>query len=106
MVAFPDDYKTLVPKVLIETMATVGASFLSRINLATGDVVPETRGLAKGGTLDFFRSSYGEALVSFTLFVVLLDLMAIRHCTLNHLASTYYYHLWKCSYLHVCFLRI
>ncbi|KAF7148874.1 hypothetical protein RHSIM_Rhsim03G0167200 [Rhododendron simsii] len=48
MVAFPDDYKTLVPKVLIETMATVGASFLSRINLATGDVVPETRGLAKG----------------------------------------------------------
>lgn len=48
MIAFPDDYKTLVPKVLIETMATVGASFVSRINLATGDVVPETRGLAKG----------------------------------------------------------
>ncbi|KAL6977618.1 Golgi transport complex subunit 7 [Sarracenia purpurea var. burkii] len=48
MVAFPDDYKTLVPKLIIETMATVGASFVSRINLATGDVVPETKALARG----------------------------------------------------------
>ncbi|XP_057473890.1 conserved oligomeric Golgi complex subunit 7-like [Actinidia eriantha] len=48
MVAFPDDYKSLVPKILIETMATVGASFVSRINLATGGVVPETKALAKG----------------------------------------------------------
>ncbi|KAJ8645999.1 hypothetical protein MRB53_007747 [Persea americana] len=48
MVAFPDDYKTLVPKLLIETMSALGASFVSRINLATGDVVPETRALAKG----------------------------------------------------------
>nr|XP_043617151.1 conserved oligomeric Golgi complex subunit 7 [Erigeron canadensis] len=48
MLAFPEDYKTLVPKLLIEAMVAVGASFVSRINLATGDVVPETRALAKG----------------------------------------------------------
>ncbi|XP_062092177.1 conserved oligomeric Golgi complex subunit 7 [Humulus lupulus] len=48
MVAFPEDYKTLVPKLLIETMATIGASFNSRINLSIGEVVPETRALGKG----------------------------------------------------------
>ncbi|KAJ4953366.1 hypothetical protein NE237_030198 [Protea cynaroides] len=48
MTAFPDDYRMLVPKLVIETMATLSASFVSRINLATGDVVPETRALAKG----------------------------------------------------------
>lgn len=48
MVAFPDDYKTLVPKLLVETMASVGSSFVSHINLATGDVVPETKALSKG----------------------------------------------------------
>ncbi|XP_021287062.1 conserved oligomeric Golgi complex subunit 7 [Herrania umbratica] len=48
MVAFPDDYKRLVPKLLMETMAAVGSSFVSRINLATGEVVPETKALAKG----------------------------------------------------------
>ncbi|PSS34369.1 Conserved oligomeric Golgi complex subunit 7 like [Actinidia chinensis var. chinensis] len=48
MVAFPDDYKSLVPKFLIETMTTVGASFVSRINLASGGIVPETKALAKG----------------------------------------------------------
>ncbi|KAJ6933369.1 embryo yellow protein [Populus alba x Populus x berolinensis] len=47
-IAFPEDYRTLVPKLLIETMAALGASFISRINLATGDVVPETKTLAKG----------------------------------------------------------
>ncbi|RVW99502.1 Conserved oligomeric Golgi complex subunit 7 [Vitis vinifera] len=47
MIAFPDDYKTLVPKLLIETMATIGSNFVSRINLATGDVVAETKALAK-----------------------------------------------------------
>ncbi|EXC36303.1 hypothetical protein L484_001268 [Morus notabilis] len=47
-VAFPEDYRTLVPKLLIETMATIGASFVSRINLSTGDVVPETKALGKG----------------------------------------------------------
>ena len=48
MVAFPDDYKTLVPKLLIETMTTIGANFISRISLSTGDVVPETKALGKG----------------------------------------------------------
>ncbi|GAV79125.1 COG7 domain-containing protein [Cephalotus follicularis] len=48
MVAFPEDYKSLVPKLLIETMVTVGSSFVSRINFAVGDVVPETKALAKG----------------------------------------------------------
>ena len=48
MLAFPEDYKNLVPKLLIEAMVAVGASFVSRINLATGDVVPETKALAKG----------------------------------------------------------
>ena len=44
MIAFPDDYKSLVPKLLIEIMAVVGSSFISRINLATADIVPGTLG--------------------------------------------------------------
>ncbi|XWS47666.1 hypothetical protein CRYUN_Cryun13aG0003700 [Craigia yunnanensis] len=48
MVAFPDDYKTLVPKLLMETMVAVGSSFVSCVNRATGEVVPETKALAKG----------------------------------------------------------
>ncbi|KAL3647478.1 Golgi transport complex subunit 7 [Castilleja foliolosa] len=48
MLGFPEDYKTLVPKLLIDTMSAIGASFVSLINLATGDVVPETKGMAKG----------------------------------------------------------
>lgn len=48
LLAFPDDYKTLVPKLLTDTMATIGASFISRINLATGEVLPETKTLNKG----------------------------------------------------------
>ncbi|MQM09770.1 hypothetical protein Taro_042646 [Colocasia esculenta] len=48
MVTFPDDYKALVPKLLIEAMSALGASFISRINMATGDVIPETRMLHKG----------------------------------------------------------
>ncbi|XP_010934963.1 conserved oligomeric Golgi complex subunit 7 [Elaeis guineensis] len=48
MNALPDDYKSLVPKLLIDTMSELGASFVSRVNLATGDVVPETKTLTKG----------------------------------------------------------
>lgn len=48
MLAFPGDYKSLVPKLLMETMAAVGATFVSRINFATGDVVPETKAFSKG----------------------------------------------------------
>ncbi|CAI9092041.1 OLC1v1027184C1 [Oldenlandia corymbosa var. corymbosa] len=46
--AFPEDYRTLVPKLLIETMTVIGQSFVSRANLATGDVIPETKALSKG----------------------------------------------------------
>jgi hypothetical protein len=56
--AFPDDYKTLVPKLLIETMVAIGASFVSRVNLATGEVVPETKALAKG-LLDIVSGDLG-----------------------------------------------
>ncbi|KAL9226723.1 hypothetical protein vseg_002501 [Gypsophila vaccaria] len=56
MTAFPDDYKTLVPKLLMETMSTINASFTSRINLATGDAVPETKALARG-ILDLMSST-------------------------------------------------
>ncbi|XP_051138387.1 conserved oligomeric Golgi complex subunit 7 [Andrographis paniculata] len=48
ILAFPEDYKTLVPKLLVETMLSIGSSFVSRLNLATGDVIPETKALAKG----------------------------------------------------------
>jgi len=48
MIAFPDDYKALVPKLLIEIMSSVNTSFVSRVNLASGDAVPETKTLAKG----------------------------------------------------------
>ncbi|CAJ1934141.1 unnamed protein product [Sphenostylis stenocarpa] len=48
MIAFPEDYKTFVPRLLSETMMTIGTGFISRINLAIGDAVPETKALAKG----------------------------------------------------------
>ncbi|KAF3780650.1 Conserved oligomeric Golgi complex subunit 7 [Nymphaea thermarum] len=48
MTAFPDDYRILVPKLLVEIMAALSTSFSTRINLATGEVVPETRALTKG----------------------------------------------------------
>ncbi|KAK4359020.1 hypothetical protein RND71_021249 [Anisodus tanguticus] len=46
--ALSEEYKTLVPNLLIETMSAIGVSFASQINLATGDAVPETKALAKG----------------------------------------------------------
>uniref|UniRef100_A0A0D9WT34 Conserved oligomeric Golgi complex subunit 7 n=1 Tax=Leersia perrieri TaxID=77586 RepID=A0A0D9WT34_9ORYZ len=48
LTAFPEECKSLVPKVLVETMSELSSSFVSRVNLATGDVVPETRSVAKG----------------------------------------------------------
>lgn len=48
MNALTDDYSFLVPKLLAETMSEINASFVSRINLASGDVVAETRSLTKG----------------------------------------------------------
>ncbi|XP_075087413.1 conserved oligomeric Golgi complex subunit 7 [Nicotiana tabacum] len=48
MLAFPEEFRNLVPNLLIETMSAIGMSFASQINLATGDAVPETKALAKG----------------------------------------------------------
>ncbi|CAL5049214.1 unnamed protein product [Urochloa decumbens] len=48
LAAFPEEYKTLVPKVLVETMSELNSSFVSRVNIATGGVVPETRSVSKG----------------------------------------------------------
>jgi len=48
MVTFPKDYKTLVPRLLSETMVTIRTDFISRINLTVGDFVLETKVLAKG----------------------------------------------------------
>ncbi|CAM0909323.1 unnamed protein product [Alopecurus aequalis] len=46
--AFPEEYRSLVPKVLVEAMSELNSSFVSRVNVATGDAVPETRSVAKG----------------------------------------------------------
>lgn len=56
--AFPEDYRILVPKLLIETMTTVSGSFVLRLNLAIGDVVPETKALAKGCNFHFLLALY------------------------------------------------
>ncbi|KAK8934338.1 hypothetical protein KSP39_PZI014828 [Platanthera zijinensis] len=48
MNALPEDYTSLIPKLLDETMSELCSSFVQRINLATGDVVPETKTLTKG----------------------------------------------------------
>ncbi|GAB2227797.1 hypothetical protein Droror1_Dr00009624 [Drosera rotundifolia] len=47
-ISFPDDYRSLVPKLLIETTSAISGSFVSRVNLATGDAVPATKALSKG----------------------------------------------------------
>lgn len=48
LTAFPEEYRSLVPKVLVEAMSELNSSFVSRVNIATGDAVPETRSVAKG----------------------------------------------------------
>ncbi|KAL9249752.1 Conserved oligomeric Golgi complex subunit 7-like protein [Drosera capensis] len=40
--------RSLVPKLLIETTSAISGSFVSRVNLATGDAVPATKALSKG----------------------------------------------------------
>lgn len=72
MVAFPDDYMTLVPKLLVETMGVLGSSFVSRLNLATGDAVPETKALAKGQIFLLSLVLYPECLGLLASMVVLL----------------------------------
>ncbi|KAL9261733.1 Conserved oligomeric Golgi complex subunit 7-like protein [Drosera capensis] len=48
MISFPDDYRSQVPKLLIETTSAISGSFVSRVNLATGEAVPATKALSKG----------------------------------------------------------
>jgi len=48
MIAFPEDYKTVVSRLLSETMVTIGTGFISRNNHTIGDPIPETKVLAKG----------------------------------------------------------
>lgn len=48
MNALPEDYRSLIPKLLDEAMTELFSSFVQRINLATGDVSPETKTLTKG----------------------------------------------------------
>ncbi|KAK9178591.1 hypothetical protein WN943_027783 [Citrus x changshan-huyou] len=67
MVAFPDDYRTLVPKLLVETMASVGGSFVSRINLATGDFVPETKALSKEKLIVRVKTGFQDEVVEHSL---------------------------------------
>lgn len=49
-----------MPKLLHELMATVSGSFVSRLNLATSEVVPETKALAKGKLQLLFRILYSR----------------------------------------------
>ena len=39
MVAFPEDYKLLVPRLLIETMNSISASFVTRIDTFTSEAL-------------------------------------------------------------------
>lgn len=49
MVAFPEDYKLLVPRLLIETMNSISASFITRIDTFTSEATAASRALS-GGT--------------------------------------------------------
>lgn len=53
MVSFPDGHKNLIPNLSVEVMATLDGKFVSRINLATGEVVAGTRALVKGSVCNF-----------------------------------------------------
>lgn len=49
MVAFPEDYKLLVPRLLIETMGSIFASFVTRIDTFTTEATAASRALVGGG---------------------------------------------------------
>lgn len=55
MVAFPEDYKLLVPRLLIETMGSIFASFVTRIDTFTTEATAASRALV-GGTFLVHRS--------------------------------------------------
>ncbi|CAM6118369.1 unnamed protein product [Calypogeia fissa] len=47
-IAFPDDYKLLLPRLLIETMSTISSSFAARIDAASQEATSGTRAAAGG----------------------------------------------------------
>jgi len=51
MVAFPEDYKLLVPGLLIETMNSISASFVTRIDTFTSEATAASRALIGGISL-------------------------------------------------------
>lgn len=57
-------------------MATVSGNFVSRLNLATSEVVPETKALAKGKTM--ISSEYYVPDISYVLFILLMPIMLLR----------------------------
>lgn len=81
MSALPDDYSSLVPKLLAETMLEIGASFASRVNLATGDVVPETRTLTKGTSYEtYFYLSNSAQTSTLIILSPLKFIIPFRQC--------------------------
>ncbi|KAH9309805.1 hypothetical protein KI387_037716 [Taxus chinensis] len=58
--AFPEEYKSLVPKLLVETMSTISTSFIARIDVAMGEASSGMR-TSTGGLSDI---SFGENLRS------------------------------------------
>ncbi|KAL6541740.1 Golgi transport complex subunit 7 [Orobanche gracilis] len=96
MLGFPEDYRTLVPKMFIETMSSISASFVSRINLASGEVVPETKALAKG-ILDILSGDLPKGVqIQTTHLEALIDLHNITGSFARNIQ-----HLFSDSDLHV-----
>lgn len=56
MVAFPEDYKLLVPRLLIETMGAISASFVTRIDTSTEEAASISRASLGGTILFSFQS--------------------------------------------------
>jgi len=62
MVAFPEDYKLLVPGLLIETMNSISASFVTRIDTFTSEATAASRALI-GGIFIVNGSSSGRIFI-------------------------------------------
>ena len=57
-------------------MATVSGTFVSRLNLATSEVVPETKALAKGKTSSHCLGYFVSA-ISYVSFLLLIPIMLL-----------------------------
>ena len=90
MVAFPEDYKLLVPRLLIETMGAISASFVTRIDTSTDEAASISRA-SVGGTV-FFSPIHGKLVILFNFvrdvllpldghFVILLVIYLDVHIT-------------------------